>query len=498
MLLFASGAYTGSPSPYLVYIHYLLGGVIAGLYCLTKAVEWYTMLQQACLFVAFNVLLAFLLRCRQSRMVKYSIMLSLLGLFAYFLTTMQFTFTTFALGLASVVLLTLSERRWTRWFSYVLFFVAALFRPEAALIPYAVAFPLYVFPVRLREKMYRKKLLYSVGLLVTVFALGQANRFCYQRDPDWAYYDQYNRLRGKINDNPMRDVEVGQLQNDEVKMNEFNLQKEFDLVDGSILQLSDLQAVIGQIEKTRVQCFHEMVSYYYWAYRGLPIKSFLLLLVVMLYVVVRSKQYKTLMPVAVAFGLFVLMNVYLMTFSPPKERVVLPLFVSAVVVVLVVTLRQKDAMSRLARLLVAMAMVGTVPFFIRKMEGHQGAVMVNEESNRHVEAMMARSGYEKIMFQTYWYTGSAYGLSASLPGKSTVKTGWTILSPHTKRWYDGYLTFVNDGMPILMSKKTPPRLDLVIDTLRRWYHMEVDVVTVDETETFRLIRLVKRRGPEQS
>lgn len=494
MLLFASGAYTGTPSPYLVYIHTLLGGVLSGLYRLTTAVEWYTIVQQTCLFAAFNVLLAFAVRCCQGRMSCYAICLSLVGLFAYFLTIMQFTFTAFALGLASTMLLTLGEHGWTRWISFALFFTAALFRPEAALIPYAVAFPLYFFPVRLRDKMYVNKLLCSIALLATAFALGRVNRFCYQHDPDWAYYDQYNCLRGKINDNPMRNVALCVFRDDEVKKNEYELLKEFDLVDGTILQLSDLQAVVSHIEQTRGRCFVEMASSYYWAYRGLPIKCLLLLFGVLCYVVVRSRQYKTLLPVVAAFGLFFLMNVYLMTFSPPKERVVLPLFISMVCVLLVTMWRLRNAMPCVAQFATACAMVGILVYFINKINGHQKTVAANEEQNQIVEAMIARSGYKKIMYQTYWYTGSAFGLSSSLPGKTTVKTGWTIHSPHTKQWYEGYMTFIDGGLPILIKKDDPPRWNLIMDTLQKKYHAEVDVEVLDEAGGYQLVRLVRKRG----
>ena len=43
MCMIANGAYSGTPDYHLVYINVLYGMVLAGLYSLTTAIEWYTL-----------------------------------------------------------------------------------------------------------------------------------------------------------------------------------------------------------------------------------------------------------------------------------------------------------------------------------------------------------------------------------------------------------------------------------------------------------------------
>ena len=198
MAMIANGSYSGVPDYHLVYINALYGFVLAGLYSMTKAVEWYT-LSFAVLHVLSMSVLGYCLlttpnRARWERIVWLVI---LYALWARIIVALQFTTTAGLVCLAGCVLL-MRESRKARWSGVVLVIIAALIRFMAAGLVGLLMAPIIVYTYRLEWRKY----IAVVLMLTAVAGCRIANQKIYDRDPEWKYYRAYNQLRAQLNDNP--------------------------------------------------------------------------------------------------------------------------------------------------------------------------------------------------------------------------------------------------------------------------------------------------------
>ena len=198
MLLIANGGYSGTPDCHLVFINVLYGAVLAGLYSLTKAIEWYT-LSFAVLHILSMSILAYAVLTTPNRS-KWERILWLVLLYAFWariLVALQFTTTAGLTCLAGCVLL-LRDSHKARWIGVLFIVVASLIRITAAGLVGILMAPMIVYTYRLEWRKY----IPLVAMMVLVVGCRVVNNRVYQSDPDWNYYYTYNGLRGQLTDNP--------------------------------------------------------------------------------------------------------------------------------------------------------------------------------------------------------------------------------------------------------------------------------------------------------
>lgn len=198
MAMIANGSYSGAPDYHLVYINVLYGFVLAGLYTLTKAIEWYT-LSFAVLHIISMTALSYCLltmpnRARWERIVWLII---LYVLWARIIVALQFTTTAGLVCLAGCVLLLRGTPK-AQWSGVALVIIAALIRFLAAGLVGLLMAPIIVYTYRLEWRKY----IAVVLMLTAVVGCRIANQKIYDRDPEWKYYRNYNQLRAQLNDNP--------------------------------------------------------------------------------------------------------------------------------------------------------------------------------------------------------------------------------------------------------------------------------------------------------
>lgn len=90
----ASGAYTGSPSPYLVFMKYPIGWLLSFQYTLLPEIPWYGIFIILCYFVPCCILLYFLLT-RSKDLVQYLFSFTFYLAFFYFIVQKHIVFTQF-------------------------------------------------------------------------------------------------------------------------------------------------------------------------------------------------------------------------------------------------------------------------------------------------------------------------------------------------------------------------------------------------------------------
>ena len=198
MAMIANGAYSGTPDCHLVYINVIYGAVLAFLYGLTKAVEWYTLTFAALHVLSMSVLVYFVLTMEnRSSWERWLWIIVLYVLWVRIIVALQFTTTAGLVCLAGCMLL-LRESKKARWSGVALVVIAALIRFMAAGLVGLLMAPIIVYTYRLEWRKY----IAVVVMLMAVVGCRMVNRYVYESDPEWKYYREYNQLRAQLNDNP--------------------------------------------------------------------------------------------------------------------------------------------------------------------------------------------------------------------------------------------------------------------------------------------------------
>ena len=201
MLLITSGAYTGSPSPYIIYSNYLYGVIISTLYQLYNKIEWYSVVQYILHMAAINIIILRILQNKFPLLLKTSITITILLIAIHISISLQYTFLASEISLASIALTLYQNKRKYYTFGFILFTIAASIRLTGALIPFMLFLPLLILPIHLKEKSYQYQLKYYIILIICVITLFTIDKIIYTSTPSWKTYIQYNEARQYINDN---------------------------------------------------------------------------------------------------------------------------------------------------------------------------------------------------------------------------------------------------------------------------------------------------------
>lgn len=198
MCMIANGTYSGTPDYHLVYINVIYGAVLAALYSLTTAIEWYTLSFAILHILSMSVISYCILTTpNRARWERILWLIVLYVLWARIIIALQFTTTAGLICLAGCMLL-LRERKRARWSGVLLVIIAALIRFMAAGLVGLLMAPIIVYTYRLNWRKY----IAVVVMLTAVVGCRVANKAVYDRDPEWKYFREYNQLRAQLNDNP--------------------------------------------------------------------------------------------------------------------------------------------------------------------------------------------------------------------------------------------------------------------------------------------------------
>ena len=198
MCMIANGTYSGTPDCHLVYINVLYGMVLAGLYRLTTAIEWYTLSFAVLHILSMSVIVYCILTTpNRARWERILWLIVLYVLWARIIIAFQFTTTAGLVCLAGCMLL-LRESPKARWSGVVLVIIAALIRFYAAGLVGLLMAPIIIYTYRLNWRKY----IAVVLMLTAVVGCRMTHHAIYDRDPEWNYFRKYNQLRAQLNDNP--------------------------------------------------------------------------------------------------------------------------------------------------------------------------------------------------------------------------------------------------------------------------------------------------------
>lgn len=242
MCMILNGKYSGTPDGHIVYANALLGWVIAGLYFLTKKVEWYTLaLCMAQILAMTGLTYAAFTDKKMPTVLKMVLVLFLYVFWARIIMALQFTTTAGLLCASGCVALLKPSKKW-RVAGLIAIVTASLIRFNASALVGILFAPMFIMAF-FRDKKYVWWLIGVVGLVLVCLV---GDKLCYC-SPDWKAYREYDALRGYINDNPNGNLSEDELP-EGVNMEDYKMLRWFE-ADTQVLtkdKLQDIKNVIKQ------------------------------------------------------------------------------------------------------------------------------------------------------------------------------------------------------------------------------------------------------------
>lgn len=206
MMTIVSGAYSGTPSPDIVFMRYPVGLLLSGLYRITTNVPWYGIFTMLCMFVPSCVFCYYIIKKAYEKNRVF------LGIILYFLLFMffiqkyiclpQFTLTSAFLGVGAFALLhEMPDMKNKRHIILAALFAALSFSVRSKAFYLILPALLWIIAVRiLKDKQDKRKYIlwgiFTFGMCLTVLIVDMA---AWSR-PDYAEFKKFKEVRAEIYD----------------------------------------------------------------------------------------------------------------------------------------------------------------------------------------------------------------------------------------------------------------------------------------------------------
>ena len=251
MCMIANGVYSGTPDGHLVFINALYGWIIAGLYRLTKSVEWYTLSFCILHVLAMSGIACAILKDNNMKLFPKVLFLAFMYvIWARIIIGFQFTTTAGLLCFSGCLALLQPSRKW-RITGICAIFVASLIRFQAAALVGILCAPLLLAKV-----IEGRRFVFWLAGTALLAMMGYCVDSLFYRQSDWANYKEYNDIRGFINDNPNAVLAERNLP-DGVDLQDYRMFCSF-AGDPKIMTISRLRTIKSEIEGS--VSFRQVVS----------------------------------------------------------------------------------------------------------------------------------------------------------------------------------------------------------------------------------------------
>ena len=486
MCMIANGVYSGTPDGHLVFINALYGWLLAGLYMLTKTVEWYSLGFSAMQVMAMTGIVVMVLGDKEMKSLwKVVFLVVMYVLWARIVIAFQFTTTTGLLCFSGCLALLQSSRKW-RMAGVAAVFVASLLRFEAAAMVGILCAPMYLLKV-IKD---RKFVYWLAGLLLLVFAGRFADGLFYQQQ-DWAEYRAYNAVRGFINDNPNVGL-VGADLPDGVEEEDWRMLVLFS-GDPKVMSLPKMKAIKATIED-RIS-FRQAVSNMS-SLRTFNLPIALVILAVGFCIVMNcrtddSRMHGRVYALVVSLLMFLLLLAYLASGSYVKHRVfICMLFPIAYQIVACMPVPgRKLTMLSFGVFGLAMALFLVKPSFVRKkLDSYKS---VNTEKDDFATFQLPLVGDR----EGWVYLGAFRSQNLSPFGVKDLRFhpvafGWTSGIPFQKGKLECHRDLVDSDIVYFAPLDEPPMH--FVERIEKNYGIASQLVIVDKNEKYALYKFVSK------
>ena len=486
MCAIASGKYSGAPDGHIVYINALFGWLLAGLYSLTRAVEWYTVVFCVVQVVAMTgITYAFVTERKLHIALKVLLIVFLYVFWARIIIAFQFTTTTGLLCASGCIALLKPNRKW-HWAGFLAIVVASLLRLQAAAMV-----GLLFAPMLLARLLDDKKLFsWLIVTLLLVFLGYVGDRLCY-RSPEWKEYMEYNALRAYINDNPNADLAEWELP-EGIDKDDYQMLHWFS-VDPQVIDKEDLQAIKSVIRgritlKSAVSNLTQLLGYA-TTLAMLSVGYVLLIMAIVLSEKERSRRQRfvALAPPILTLLIFWMFVLYFGITAVLKPRAFFCLLLPVVCQML---MQFPVANTRRVRMITgAMACLMAV-MTIKYVKQVDKVNKLYHAQQEEFDTFI----YPLIQNRTDALHG---GLSEYLSPFAVkdiafrpVSMGWMTKIPFNKGVMESHLDYVDSGILYLSGADGPPTG--ISNSIERNYGVKVAIETVDSNEKYALYKFVSQ------
>jgi hypothetical protein len=488
MLLFSSGKYSGTPEAHLVFINYVYGLVLKFLYSWNDQIEWYSVLFAFFHIISISVLSWLILTSEKVSSVSKWLFFTMIYLFEVrFILLFQFTTTAALCALSGILLIRLKNGP-QQIFGAILFIIGGMIRFEAALLVLMILSPSFLNNMLANKKLKFSRSLFFIAIaLVLSFIFKYVDYQSYQQTEDWKYYQQYNKVRGKINDNPF----VANFKNHlptGITFSDFKLLYDF-LPDGHVWDLEKLVIVKKGIQKVTLKqkLFHFIPA----------LKPFYVILAIIcicwfFLIITPSINKMNKLILGLSFFLFLSILFYISTFGFIKSRVFLPALFTFIFVLFI---SLEDSNKSDFKFFISICFFGIM--FLKQ------DIFTWYSSKEYREKLFSQ---QKELVTQYFETGhktlipynlsiqfyDPFSISNKFMAGQLYSSGWATRIPFNKMKFESYLDLIN-GYAIFLNKNAYSYIcNMLKISIKTNYGIDVSPVIEFKSKDFVIARLVAK------
>lgn len=369
----------------------------------------------------------------------------------------------------------------------MLFIIGFEIRAESALLIFAIGTPFLLYPYSFFNKAYYSKKLHLLAFLLLCLGLHFLDELPYNNE-EWSQYTSYNHARGWLSDNPLDSMAINILDND-VQKKEYSLLCEYRVNDGTILSAGDLERCATFLKYHWKDCFLQNGNDYLRStiLLGILVPAFYLFLL-SLYLFF-SKRVKLLFTCWSSFFLFIMSLLYMMTMCKPKERVLIPSIILLIFIYLYTFYANRIEVNKYV---IILPLVLFSFLYSKKTLDFSSYTYSYLRDFEEVECIMNKVPFDKILVHNgVPINTNVFNCSQSALGQKLVRAGWLINSPHTKKYYKGFLSYL-DGLPMIVNNDNFDRINTIQELLDKHYKIKTERECIEESEHYSVILLKKK------
>lgn len=265
IMLISSGTFSGEPSEFLLFSHFLIGAVLKVLYQLNRDIGWYPFFLIVVQVISMAVLLYALINRHFSltRVCFFLVYMTLV--LVYFLNELSFTESAFVAGQAGIfiILSTFRESFRSSWpqvsLGVALLTVSLMIRLDGFHLAVLLGLPMSLVIFWSDGNFKQKAILYktvsvSFCLGLIYVSSGYIQTAYYNKDDSWAYAQRINPALAPIL-NYHRNASEDEIERAAEKVgwsvNDYQMMTSWFLADTTVFEHSQIQTVKEELDKTK-------------------------------------------------------------------------------------------------------------------------------------------------------------------------------------------------------------------------------------------------------
>lgn len=480
-----SGSYTGQPCPDILYMGSFFSHFTAWLYGKWASVEWYSVIYYSLSFYAFAVIAWKIIR-RNWSCLRYLVLAVFILFYVYVTLVPTNTILASILGFTSMLLMYQANGNKREYLlGIVTFFMATEMRYAAAFVPYMITCPIFLNDFSLKCKTWWSHRIWLAGVLAMAFLTNWGMKQNYKGE-EWETYQQYNRVRGALADNPALE-NLSSTFGDEEDNIALDLFSQYRIFDREILTLEKIKSIQKQMKDANQVTVKQNAKTYVVMYYRLG-GWFILLLAVWIGVeLLIKREWLSLVQFVGAVSFFVGANIHMMSTSYAKERVCLYALLSLLFALMIIAYKKV----RLYKVLLFCTCLYMGYKHVKKDYYELHESLAERTSLVETEQILARCSAEKVMMTVPTeLVPEAFHVSESSIGKKGIIQGWIHFHPKSPKKYQSFKAFA-EGFPLLVQKESIEQIAMIQRLIELHYGIKTEQKVLDETETLYLIQLDK-------